>query len=210
MKAFLMSLAVGATSLVSPSAWAQDGAALYESCAACHGDQAQGDIDTLAPQLAGQGQVYLREQLINFRDGLRGTQDGDESGQVMAASAEDLSDNEIGVLASYLAALPAVAHTTRLQGDVERGAIFFNDNCADCHGEAAQGISSVYAPNLVVLQDWYFEGQIKAYQVGWRGHEGSTTRAKGMRSFATQFRSAQDRLDVINWLSAIEGKKESQ
>lgn len=210
MKAFMVSLAIGATSLLSQGVWAQEGKALYERCAACHGGQAQGDQDMLAPQLAGQGYAYLREQLINFRDGLRGTQEGDEGGQVMAPSAQDLSNENIGALASYLSNLPAVVSTSTFQGDAKRGAKFYRENCADCHGETAQGISSVYAPNLAVLQDWYLEMQIKGYQVGWRGHDRSTTRAKSMRSFATQFRTEQDRLDVITWLSRVHGKAETQ
>ena len=43
------------------------GEKLYRVCAACHGDNAQGNMDTRAPRLAGQFEWYLAQQLRNFR-----------------------------------------------------------------------------------------------------------------------------------------------
>jgi cytochrome c oxidase subunit 2 len=67
---------------------------LYRVCAACHGDNAEGHVDTRAPRLAGQFEWYLAQQLRNFREGLRGTTPGDQNGAVMKPMADALPDDQ--------------------------------------------------------------------------------------------------------------------
>jgi cytochrome c oxidase subunit 2 len=67
---------------------------LYRVCAACHGDNAEGNVDTRAPRLAGQFEWYLAQQLRNFREGLRGTTPGDQNGAVMKPMADALPDDQ--------------------------------------------------------------------------------------------------------------------
>jgi len=70
------------------------GAALYEPCAACHGDRGEGNQTLLSPPLAGQSDWYLVTQLAHFRSGVRGTAPGDTQGALMRASAMTLPDDQ--------------------------------------------------------------------------------------------------------------------
>lgn len=81
------------------------GAALYESCAACHGARGEGNAELGAPPLAGTDADYLARQLRNFRKGIRG-REGDEKGQQMAAAAAILPDEAaIDAVAAHAGAL---------------------------------------------------------------------------------------------------------
>ena len=46
------------------------GRALYQSCAACHGQFGQGNVAMAGPALAGQSDWYLVTQLENFKSGI--------------------------------------------------------------------------------------------------------------------------------------------
>lgn len=82
------------------------GKALYESCAACHGDRAQGDPAQSAPPLRGLEPWYLAAQLRNFKTGVRG-REGDGPGLQMRAAASAIPDEAaINDLSKYLASLP--------------------------------------------------------------------------------------------------------
>ncbi len=81
------------------------GAALYESCAACHGARGEGNAELGAPPLAGTDADYLARQLRNFRKGIRG-REGDEKGRQMAAAAAVLPDEAaIDAVAAHASAL---------------------------------------------------------------------------------------------------------
>lgn len=66
-------------------------------CANCHGERGISELD-IYPNLAGQKQLYLRQQLLKFRDGSRPS-------AVMAPMAKALSDQDIDNLAAYYASL---------------------------------------------------------------------------------------------------------
>lgn len=67
----------------------KNGRRIYGLCSACHGPSASGNEGVQAPPLVGQNDWYLKRQLLNFRDGVRG---GDASvdplGSTMAASVQ--------------------------------------------------------------------------------------------------------------------------
>lgn len=65
---------------------AERGMRIYSAnCAACHGAEAQGSWSTDAPALAGMSDWYLARQLNNYRDGIRGGEDGDHYGYQMTS-----------------------------------------------------------------------------------------------------------------------------
>ena len=79
------------------------GASHYVSCGACHGAQAQGNYALQAPRLAGQDDWYLKRQLQNFRDGVRGTHNEDSYGHQMVLMARSLNNEDsINDLLAYL------------------------------------------------------------------------------------------------------------
>jgi cytochrome c553 len=69
------------------------GRKLYETCAACHGARGEGNAHLQAPALASRSDWYLVTQLVNFRDGLRGSDARDVLGAQMRAIAAALQDD---------------------------------------------------------------------------------------------------------------------
>jgi cytochrome c oxidase subunit 2 len=70
------------------------GAKFYQTCVACHGADAMGSKALSAPRLAGQQDWYLARQLANYRNGSRGSAQGDQPGALMRASVAMLKDDE--------------------------------------------------------------------------------------------------------------------
>lgn len=70
------------------------GRTAFQSCAACHGANAEGNEALGAPALAGQNDWYLIKQLQNFRAGIRGAHQDDTFGAQMMTMAGTLTDNQ--------------------------------------------------------------------------------------------------------------------
>lgn len=70
------------------------GRALFQVCQGCHGAQGEGNEAQGAPRLAGQHGWYLRRQLMNFRQGIRGASEQDQYGQLMRGFASLLEDEQ--------------------------------------------------------------------------------------------------------------------
>lgn len=66
----------------------------FQSCAACHGAEAEGNEALGAPALAGQNDWYLITQLKNFKAGYRGTHQDDRYGAQMPPMARMLNDDQ--------------------------------------------------------------------------------------------------------------------
>lgn len=69
-----------------------------KGCIACHGDNLSGG--PLGPRIAGQGELYLLDQLSAFKHGQR-----QDASKAMNAMAGALSDEELKATAHYLAGL---------------------------------------------------------------------------------------------------------
>jgi cytochrome c553 len=75
------------------------------ACATCHGMQGMSSLPN-APNLAGQPQIYLAEQLKNYRSGKR-------THEVMSVVAKPLSDQEIDDLSAWYASLKVELRETK-------------------------------------------------------------------------------------------------
>ena len=75
---------------------------VQNNCVACHAANLMGQQHI--PRLAGQHEEYLRDQLRSFKASTRGEMDG-----VMTSAAQSLTDQDITVLANYLASHPTTA-----------------------------------------------------------------------------------------------------
>lgn len=85
---------------------ATKGKALYATCGACHGANAEGMEALNAPKLAGQEAWYLTRQLQNFKAGIRGTNPKDIYGMQMAPMAQTLpNDQAIEDVVAYILTL---------------------------------------------------------------------------------------------------------
>jgi cytochrome c553 len=72
----------------------QAGAALFATCAACHGDNGAGNQDLKAPRIAGTDDWYLATELRKFRSGVRGTSPKDSEGRLMRPMARTLANED--------------------------------------------------------------------------------------------------------------------
>ncbi len=75
--------------LAAAGALAADAAAgkgSYLVCAACHGQNGEGNQALNAPRLAGQEGWYIKRQLAAYNAGMRGTKPGDIYGMQMRAT----------------------------------------------------------------------------------------------------------------------------
>jgi cytochrome c oxidase subunit 2 len=146
------------------------GKALFTPCVACHGDSGQGNVQLNAPKLAGQGAWYVKRQLENFKQGLRGTHKSDLFGMQMIPFAGTLPDETaIRNVAAYIESLPDHAPPSSISGDARRGASLYR-TCSACHGDSAQGIAAMNAPRLSHMSDWYLARQLKNFKEGIRGN----------------------------------------
>lgn len=72
------------------------------ACAGCHGPAALGNAAAKYPRLSGQNPQYIAAQLKAYRDGERS---GYAKAEIMNAVAEELDDEDIQALASYVAGI---------------------------------------------------------------------------------------------------------
>jgi cytochrome c oxidase subunit 2 len=176
------------------------GQAQYTVCAACHGDQAQGNRDLNAPKLSGQAPWYLIRQLKNFKHGLRGANDQDTFAKQMAPMAQTLvDDTAIKNVVAYIASLPEVHPEPKVQGDPEKGKAIYA-NCTACHGAHGQGIWQTNAPRLSNMSDWYLKRQLENFKQGIRGAHRQDFYGSQMSSMAKPLHDEATINNVVEYL----------
>ena len=84
---------------VGSPVWAQDISARLMACAACHGADGNSQLPNI-PSLAGQPKVFVENQLVIIREGLREI-------PAMKGLLDGVSDAEITAMAVHFAKLPA-------------------------------------------------------------------------------------------------------
>ncbi len=179
----------------APDADLARGEALFDSCAACHGADGQGDALLLAPGIAGLGQWYVEGQIRKFRTGLRGAHPEDIAGLRMRPMSRMLrSDDDIKAVSAYVASLPVPPIETTLDGDATRGAALYAP-CIACHGVDGKGNPAMQAPSLH-SSDWYQLTQLKNFKAGIRGDPGDPFGVM-MRPMASLLADEQAMKDVI-------------
>ena len=76
------------------------------NCMACHQENGKGNKQLYAPNLVGLSDVYIVNQLIKYRDGIRGSGNGDKHGKVMQLFAKNLKNETVMKdIASYIISL---------------------------------------------------------------------------------------------------------
>ncbi len=96
-------LAAGLVVMMSSTAFAADGKALYtaKGCTACHGADAKSPIMPAYPKIAGQSKEYVAQQMKDIKSGARNNGQTAAMKGIMAGVSED----EITALAEYLSGL---------------------------------------------------------------------------------------------------------
>jgi cytochrome c oxidase subunit 2 len=72
----------------------QSGHGYYVNCGACHGVKGEGNMSLNAPALAGMDDWYLKRQIENFKQGIRGAHKKDTNGSQMMLMARLLNDEQ--------------------------------------------------------------------------------------------------------------------
>ncbi|MFT7221590.1 MAG: cytochrome c oxidase subunit 2 [Candidatus Azotimanducaceae bacterium] len=98
------------TSVTSLSGDVAKGQHLYRTCGTCHGLNGEGNYATNSPRLRGQEDWYLKRQLENFKNGVRGAHRQDLFGPQMRSMSRMLrTENDINNVVAYINTLePAV------------------------------------------------------------------------------------------------------
>lgn len=192
--------------LVSAGALAADaaaGKAPYAVCAACHGQQGEGNAAMNAPRIAGLEGWYLRRQLAAFQQGLRGTANGDAYGMQMRPMAMAVTDpTALDNLIAYIESLPDVPAQPTIEGDVAAGQAAYAV-CAACHGPDAGGLEQMGAPGLAGQDDWYLVRQIRNYQQGLRGYDPKDIYGNQMKPMASTLTSEKAIHDVVAYINTL-------
>jgi cytochrome c oxidase subunit 2 len=179
------------------------GKALFATCTACHGDNAQGNKEIGAPKLAGQNGWYLARQLGSFKHGVRGSNEKDTYGKQMIPFASMLADDTaVRNVVAYIGTLPDTRPDTSVGGNPERGRKLYA-TCESCHGAKGEGIWSTNAPRLAGMSDWYLERQLENFRAGIRGTHPQDFHGAQMRSMARALKdeaSINDLLDYVHTL----------
>jgi cytochrome c oxidase subunit II len=179
------------------------GKALYETCAACHGVQAEGNVALNAPKLAGQGAWYVKRQLAHFKRGARGTHDKDTFGKVMAPMAALLADDTaIANVAAYVATLPDQPAPPTVKGNAKNGQQRYA-TCGACHGRDGRGIEATNAPRLKGMSDWYMVLQLRNFRDGIRGSHPQDLHGSQMALLAAMLADDQQINDLVAYLNAL-------
>ncbi len=180
------------------------GAGQFAVCTACHGASGEGNPALNAPRIAGQPAWYLNRQLHHFREGLRGSHEGDTFGAQMRAFAAMLPDEAaIRNVSAYVESLPGAPHPATVTGNVARGERLFM-TCASCHGVEGQGIWSLNAPRLANMSDWYLVRQLQNFQHGVRGLHKADYYGWQMAVMADSLKDDRSINDVVAYINTLD------
>lgn len=154
---------------------------VFETCAACHGAQGQGNRDLGSPNIAGLPSWYIQNQLRKFQIGHRGYASDDSAGQRMAAVSLTLTrPGDLSVVADYVERLPATVPPVTVEGDAGAGRVAYQA-CISCHERDGSGRHDKNAPPLPGLADWYFISSLRKFREGCRGTDANDQSGTTMR-----------------------------
>jgi cytochrome c oxidase subunit II len=179
------------------------GQASYALCAACHGPDGQGLLALNSPKLSGQEGWYLRRQIQYFKNGVRGTAEGDTFGATMAPIMAAVPDDQtIENIVAYIQTLPSVVPERSVIGDLEEGEELYG-TCTACHGDDASGNWALNAPGLADMTDWYLVRQLTNFREGIRGRHPGDAYGDQMRMMADIFADEQAINDVVAYINTL-------
>ena len=130
-------------------------------CAGCHGADGNSRVPG-TPSIAGQPKLFIENQLILFREGLR-------QSKVMEPVVKGMKDPEIIQLAQHYSRLRArpVAEAAGDKALLAQGQVLAKKlRCGICHVSDFGGQNQV--PRLAAQREEYLEAEMRAYRDGTR------------------------------------------
>ena len=127
-----------------------------KGCAACHGADGNSQMPGV-PSIAGQPKVFLENQLVLTREGVRST-------AVMQNAVRGLSDKEIIAIATHFAALPARAAPGETDAALVKSGrqIAGKFRCGICHLKDFRGQQQI--PRLAGQREEYLVSTMIAFR----------------------------------------------
>lgn len=137
---------------------AEPGAERLAACAACHGPRGNSAIARF-PSLAGQPRLFIENQLVLIREGLRDV-------PAMKPAMAGMTDEEIGALAGYFAAQPLVPPSGPVDAAKRRAGEQTARRllCGTCHRADYSGQQQV--PRLAGQNEAYLVAAMKQFRDG--------------------------------------------
>lgn len=182
------------------------GRQLYLNCVSCHGPEGWGNANGTYPQIAGQLAGVIIKQLQDIRRGNR-------SNPIMQAftservlgGAQDIAD-----VAGYVASMPMTSNNGKGKVQLlEQGKVLYEENCAQCHGDEAEGDSKDLVPLLQAQHYRYQKRQFDHIRKGLRRNadEKMTKQIKGfdyeeeaaVLSYAASLLPPKEKLAASGW-----------
>lgn len=189
------------------TALANNAQTLFNTCAACHGNNAEGNRGFNAPALVNQDAWYLEKQLQNFKIGFRGADERDSLGLRMATIARSLYDSlSIASLVDYIKSLQPTGTGGTVIGNVRAGMSHYNMICGACHGPGAEGNKELGSPKLIGIDDWYLERQLIHFKNGIRGSHPEDKSGAQMKQMASTLKDEQAIKDVVAYIQSFQQK----
>lgn len=143
----------------------EKGAALYETCAACHQRNGAGVAAGGIPVIAGQHYEVLVEQLVDYRGARR--MDLRMNAFLARHNVERLQD--VVDMAAFIASLPPQRMAQGGTGKFTAiGAQAYGRACANCHGADAGGDGQLRRPRLAGQHYGYLVRQLEMMRAGTR------------------------------------------
>jgi cytochrome c553 len=145
--------------MINQSAFANeqdDVNSLAAPCASCHGQNGISN-NTNYPNLAGQKEGYLSQEIKAFRDGKR-------NNPQMLPFVKSLSDEDIAKLSHYFS---EQRNETLTSENYNKKGENVRARCVSCHGMTGITVTQLW-PNLAGQQAGYLQKQLHAFKSGER------------------------------------------
>ncbi len=147
----------------------ENGKRVYEICASCHLPDGWGNRDGTYPQLAGQHENVLVEQILEIRSGER-------DNPLMYPFVQERTIGGYQNLADvvgYIATLPMTPENNKgpwpnFTKEYNKGKALYEANCVSCHGLSGEGSNQLGYPRLQGQHYAYMMRQAKMVQKGLR------------------------------------------
>ena len=179
------------------------GKAYYTTCAACHGISGEGNPAMHGPRLTLQGPDYLRRQMRNFRQLVRGGVTDFYGWQMNGRAMALPGDRAIRDVVAYIDLLPDTYASDTLGGDISRGKPLYDSYCASCHGAKAEGIPALNATPLAGLEGWYQLEQLRKFKDGTRGSHEADVPGQQMKAAMAPIEDEQAMIDIIGYINSL-------
>ena len=156
------------------SANLENGLEVYRGCAACHMPEGWGLSGGTVPQVAGQHRNVVIKQLADIRAGNR-----DNVSMAPYSSVEAIGGAQaVADVAGYIDTLEISIDNGKGAGDdLTLGEQLYQENCAECHGEAGEGDDERYMPRIQAQHYNYLVRQFEWIRDGKRRNANAEMKA---------------------------------